>query len=72
MSNLFKVKTPKPDPRIAELQEKQEKRLEAEETSRRKQIAARGRASRTGGLRSLLSPMREEAQAGLNPLNKDI
>lgn len=72
MSNLFKVKTPAPDPRIAELQEKQEKRIEAEAASRRKQIAARGRASRTGGIRTLLSMGREEAEAGLNPLNKDI
>jgi len=72
MSSLFKVKMPAPDPKIAELQEKQEARLEAEEKSKRTRIAARQRARRTGGMRSLLSPMREEAQAGLNPLDTEM
>jgi hypothetical protein len=61
MSNLFKVKTPAPDPRI-----------KADETERRKQIQARGKARRTGGMRSLISMSRDEAQAGLDPLSKDI
>lgn len=72
MSNLFKVKTPAPDPRIAELQAEQEARLKADETERRKQIQARGKARRTGGMRSLISMSREDAQAGLDPLSKDI
>ena len=72
MSNLFKVDMPPPDPKIAEIQEKQEARIEQDEISKRKQLAAKQRARRTGGQRMLLSSDRgAEARSGLNPLNPE-
>jgi|TARA_R110001599_G_scaffold45300_1_gene134014 hypothetical protein len=43
---------------------KQEKRADAQEASKQRQISAGQRARRTGGLRMLLA-QREDAQAGL-------
>lgn len=67
MSNLFRVKTPEPDPKLAEMQQKQEARLEAEEMEKRRLLSARQRARRTGGQRMLLSTEREAPQKGLGP-----
>lgn len=72
MSSLFKIKTPPPDPKIKEMQDKQEAMLEQQEVEKRKQIAARQRARRTGGQRMLLSEDRgAEVMAGLQPLKTD-
>jgi hypothetical protein len=72
MSGLFKVKMPAPDPEIAEMQKKQEARLEQEEMQKRKQLQAKGRARRTGGQRMLLSEERgAEARTGLDPLSPE-
>ena len=72
MSNLFKVKMPKPDPKIAAMQEKQEARIEQEEISKRRQLSARQRARRTGGSRMLLSKERgAETRMGLDPLGTE-
>ena len=62
------VKTPSapaPDPEITAAQERQEARLAEEERTKMAQIAARRRARQTGGRRLLLSPMREDAEKGI-------
>lgn len=72
MSGLFDVKMPKPDPEIAELQKKQEARIEQQEIQKQKQLQARQRARRTGGQRTLLSTERgAEARMGLDPLSPE-
>ena len=59
MGGIFsKPKAPKPDDSILKAQEKQEARLQQEESEQKTQIAARSRARRTGGLRLLMSPER--------------
>lgn len=55
--------------RQEDLLEKQEARVEAEETEERRRLAATMRARRTGGMRSLLSPMRSTPQMGLSGVN---
>ncbi len=62
------VKTPSmpgPDPKVAEVQAKQEAQLDQQEREKMAQIAARQRARRVGGRRMLLSPMRENAETGI-------
>lgn len=49
----------------ADIQEKQEAKATRQEAEEQRRIAAQLRARRTGGMRSLLSPERENAQAGL-------
>ena len=71
MSGLFKIKMPPPDPKIAEMQEKQEARLDQQEMEKRKQLSAKQRARRRGGTRMLLSTEREDARAGLDPLTPE-
>ena len=59
MGGVFsKPKAPRPDPSIQKAQEKQEQRLAQQETEQKRQIAARSRARRTGGMRLLMSPAR--------------
>jgi len=73
MSGLFDVKMPKPDPEIAELQKKQEARIEQEEIQKRKQLLAKQRARKTGGQRTLLSTERgDEPRVGLDPLSPEL
>lgn len=75
MTNMFKPSMPDTSAQEAsmkrqeELLEKQEARIEAEEAEERKKIAAQMRARRTGGARSLLSPMRSTPQMGLSGVN---
>lgn len=66
MGGIFsKPKAPRPDPSIAAAQKKQEERLAQQETEQKRQIAARSRARRTGGLRLLMSPARmDQEQTG--------
>lgn len=47
------------------LQAKQEARLARQEAQQQEQLRARAAARRTGGARSLLSPMREDAMKGI-------
>ena len=56
---------PPPDPKIAETQAKQEKRIEEQESTKQKQIAASSRARRTGGMRLLFSQERENPALGI-------
>ena len=64
MGGLFsKPKTPAPDPAIAEAQKKQEERLAKQEAEQKRQIASRARARRTGGLRLLMSPDRQDGES---------
>lgn len=66
MGALIKTpKAPAPDPEIVAAQERQEARLAEEERSKMAQIAARRRARQIGGRRLLLSPMREDAEKGV-------
>jgi hypothetical protein len=69
MSNLFKTpKMPTPQqvaPEVVEAQKRQEERLQAQEEAQMRQIAARKRARRSGGMRMLLSKERENAQTGV-------
>lgn len=66
MGSLFGgAKMPAPDPAIKEAQDRQEAQLEADEIQKRKQIAARQRATSRGGMRMLLSREREDAQTGI-------
>ena len=75
MTNVFKPKMPDTSAQEAamkrqeELLEKQEARVEAEEAEERRRLAATMRARRTGGMRSLLSPMRSTPQMGLSGVN---
>lgn len=72
MTNVFKPKMPDTSAQEAamkrqeELLAQQEKRVEAEEAQKRRELAATMRARRTGGMRSLLSPMRSTPQIGLS------
>ena len=62
MSNLFKTpKMPKPAevaPEVTEAQQRQEERLEAQEESQARQMAARRRARQYGGRRMLMASIR--------------
>lgn len=62
MSNLFKTpKMPKPAevaPEVTAAQQRQEERLEAQEESQARQIAARRRARQYGGRRMLMAGIR--------------
>jgi len=51
--------------RQEELTAKQEERTKAEEAEQQRRLASQMRARRTGGVRSLLSPEREDARRGL-------
>ena len=48
------------------LQEKQEARTKRQEAEEQRKLAAQQKARRTGGVRSLLSPEREDARRGLS------
>jgi len=68
MGGLIKTPSmpaPAPDPEIAEVQARQEARVDEEERSKMAQIAARRRARQIGGRRLLLSPTREDAEKGI-------
>lgn len=66
MGSLFSTpKQPGPDPELEASQKRQEARLEAEEREKRLKISARQRARRTGGQRLLLSPVRADAEKGI-------
>jgi hypothetical protein len=66
MTSLFKTpKMPGPDPELAKAQRSQEQRLEAEEASKMRQIAASRRSRRYGGMRMLLSKERETPELGI-------
>lgn len=56
---------PKPDPELAAAQKKQEQRLEAQERDEMMQLSARQRAMGRGGYRQLLSPVRANAEKGV-------
>lgn len=62
MSNLFKTpKMPSPQqvaPEVTEAQKRQEERLEAQEESQARQMAARRRARQYGGRRMLMASIR--------------
>jgi len=65
MGGIFsKPKAPAPDPSIKEAQDKQQARLDRQETEQKAQIAARRRTRRTGGLRLLMSPERQDQAGG--------
>ena len=49
-----------------EILAKQEQRAEAQEASQSRRLSASARARRTGGIRMLLSPDRDDAQLGLS------
>ena len=72
MTNMFKPSMPDTSAQEAamkrqeELLAQQEKRVEAEEAQKRRELAATMRVRRTGGMRSLLSPMRSTPQIGLS------
>jgi len=72
MTNMFKPSMPDQSAqkesmkRQEELLEKQEARVESEEADERRRLAATMRARRTGGMRSLLSPLRSMPQTGLS------
>lgn len=71
MSGLFSSpKTPKPDPKIAETQAKQEARVTEQEATKQRQIAASSRARRTGGMRLLFSQERENPALGITGEDK--
>ena len=67
MSSLFggSPKAPAPDPKVAEAQERQEERLDAQEEQKMRQIEAQRRARRVGGQRLLLSSERETPSTGI-------
>lgn len=67
MSGLFGGGSPKaPDTsKQEEIQEKQEARVARQEAEEQRRLAAQTRARQTGGMRSLLSPEREDARKGL-------
>jgi len=52
-------------PETVAAQERQEERIEAEETKQQRQMVARTRARRRGGQRMLLSMEREDARLGI-------
>lgn len=66
MGGLLKTPSaPAPDPEITAAQERQEARLTEQERTKKAQIAARRRARQAGGRRLLLSPIREDAEKGI-------
>lgn len=56
---------PKPDPELAAAQKRQEERLAAQERDEMMQLSARQRAMGRGGYRQLLSPVRTDAEKGV-------
>lgn len=61
MGGIFSTpKSPAPDPAIAEAQKRQEARATSQEQQERARLAGSQRARRTGGIRMLMSPMRQE------------
>ena len=56
---------PKPDPELAAAQKRQEERLAAQERDEMMQLSARQRAMGRGGYRQLLSPVRVNAEKGV-------
>jgi hypothetical protein len=67
MGGLFGGGTP-PAPDTSkqeEMQEKQEERTKRQEAEEQRKLRAQRAARRTGGMRSLLSPEREDARQGL-------
>lgn len=71
MTNFFKPKMPDTSAQEAamkrqeELLQKQEERLLQEEADKQRALQASLKARRTGGMRSLLSPSRLNAQTGV-------
>lgn len=66
MGGLFSTPSaPAPDPELKAAQKRQEERLEAQEAQKMRQISARQRARRTGGMRMLLSTDRPVAETGV-------
>jgi len=67
MGGLFGRSAPAPDTsKQEELQEKQEARTKRQESEEQRKLQAQMAARRTGGMRSLLSPEREDARRGLS------
>ena len=68
MGGLFGGKSPAPPDTSKQeaLQEKQEARTKRQESEEQRRLAAQQRARQTGGMRSLLSPEREDARRGLS------
>jgi len=67
MGGLFGGSAPAPDTsKQEELQEKQEARTKRQESEEQRKLQAQMAARRTGGMRSLLSPEREDARRGLS------
>jgi len=67
MGGLFGSSAPAPDTsKQEELQEKQEARTKRQESEEQRKLQAQMAARRTGGMRSLLSPEREDARRGLS------
>jgi hypothetical protein len=67
MGGLFGGSPPAPDTsKQEELQEKQEERTKRQEAEQQRKLRAQQAARRTGGMRSLLSPEREDARQGLS------
>jgi len=67
MGGLFGGGAKAPDTSKQEaLQEKQEERTKRQEAEEQRRLSAQIAARRTGGMRSLLSPEREDARRGLS------
>ncbi len=67
MGGLFGGSAPAPDTsKQEEMQEKQEARTKRQESEEQRKLQAQMAARRTGGMRSLLSPEREDARRGLS------
>ena len=65
MSKVFsKPKAPKPDRSVLDAQARQELRAEQQARAEGMRAAAGRRARRTGGIRMLMSPDRQEGPAG--------
>lgn len=61
MGGIFSSpKPPAPDPSIKEAQDRAEARATAQEQQERARMAGSQRARRTGGIRMLMSPYRQE------------
>jgi len=61
MGGIFSSpKPPAPDPAIEAAQKRQEARATAQEQQERARLAGSRRARRTGGIRMLMSPYRQE------------
>ena len=66
MGGLFGGGSKAPDTsKQEEMQEKQEARTKRQEADEQRKLRAQMQARQTGGVRSLLSPTREDARAGL-------